>query len=57
MLFIDFVVRAEVLKGKLNDEGWPSNFIAGGQAQQQRLGTMVALKDFQIRVLISTDLV
>ncbi len=52
---VNSLISAEVLQGRLNDEGWPASCIAGGQAQQQRLGTMPALRDFHIRVLISTD--
>jgi superfamily II DNA/RNA helicase len=38
-------------------EGWASAYIAGGQIQQDRNTTMKSLRDFQLRILVSTDLV
>ncbi len=38
-------------------EGWASAYIAGGQVQEDRNYTMKSLRDFQLRILVSTDLV
>ncbi len=42
---------------RLNDEGFSSAFIAGSQTQEERIHAMKGLKSFQLRVLVSTDVV
>jgi len=39
------------------DKGWPAAFISGKQQQEQRMQAMAALRAFDLRVLVSTDLV
>jgi len=41
----------------LNDAGWPSAFISGAMLQAERTAAMEGLRNFQLRVLVSTDLV
>ena len=56
-LTLGFAPSVDALKRRLQEEGWPSAYIAGGLAQQERSAAIAALRDFKIRVLISTDLV
>eukprot|EP01102_Stenamoeba_stenopodia_P017166 TRINITY_DN6112_c0_g1_i5.p1 TRINITY_DN6112_c0_g1~~TRINITY_DN6112_c0_g1_i5.p1 ORF type:complete len:584 (+),score=157.59 TRINITY_DN6112_c0_g1_i5:1-1752(+) len=50
--------RAQEVWERLEAAGWPSAFIAGGQMdQQERLKSMEKLRKFEIRVLVSTDLI
>lgn len=59
-----------MLSERLNQEGWPSAFISGNhyiwwklikklgsQLQTERINTISSIKHFQLRVLVSTDLV
>ncbi|CAH1266011.1 DDX20 [Branchiostoma lanceolatum] len=48
--------RAQSLCEDLNSKGWPTAYIAGSQEQTQRLNAMSQLRNFQCRVLVSTDL-
>jgi len=48
--------RAESLTKLLCEQGWPSSFIAGGQDQDHRSNTFYSLKNFKLRILVSTDL-
>ncbi len=49
--------RAPWLAAQLRKHGWPSEYISGSQEQESRLKAISSLKDFQLRVLVSTDLV
>ena len=57
IVFVNNRDRAEWLARKLDAEGWPSKCISGAQIQQQRLQTFEDLQKFQLRILVSTDLV
>lgn len=35
----------------------PAAFLAGGQPQAERMSTLAAVRDFRLRVIVSTDLV
>lgn len=35
----------------------PAAFLAGGQPQAERMATLEAVRDFRLRVIVSTDLV
>ena len=35
----------------------PAAFLAGGQPQAERMSTLEAVRDFRLRVIVSTDLV
>ncbi|KAI8511566.1 DEAD (Asp-Glu-Ala-Asp) box polypeptide 20 [Branchiostoma belcheri] len=48
--------RAQRLSEDLNSKGWPTAYISGSQEQTQRLNAMSQLRNFQCRVLVSTDL-
>ncbi|XP_035676381.1 probable ATP-dependent RNA helicase DDX20 [Branchiostoma floridae] len=48
--------RAQSLCKDLNSKGWPTAYIAGSQEQTERLNAMSQLRNFQCRVLVSTDL-
>lgn len=56
VLFSNDKDRAEEVAEILEDNGWPAVSIAGGQSQSTRLRAMDALRDFRVRVLVSTDL-
>eukprot|EP00794_Sanderia_malayensis_P005996 gene5996-6692_t len=56
LVFSNYHTRAEYLAEKLSKRGWPVAFIAGKQTQNARLNAMQRLRDFQCRILISTDL-
>eukprot|EP01104_Vermistella_antarctica_P010521 TRINITY_DN2814_c0_g2_i2.p1 TRINITY_DN2814_c0_g2~~TRINITY_DN2814_c0_g2_i2.p1 ORF type:complete len:388 (-),score=65.94 TRINITY_DN2814_c0_g2_i2:120-1283(-) len=49
--------RAQTLSEALTVEGWTSMHISGQQNQKERLRTIQALRDVDVRVLVSTDLV
>lgn len=57
LVFTNYQMRAQSLCDKLISKGWPSACIAGNQEQQLRLKTLSQLKNFECRVLITTDLV
>ena len=48
-----------VLSDWLSKRGWRSSFLGGGRdiSQKERLAVMEAAKNFQLRVLVSTDLI
>lgn len=48
---------ANQLCNSLTKEGWSTRFIAGEQEQQLRQEAMELLREFKLRVLVSTDLV
>eukprot|EP00698_Gefionella_okellyi_P024734 TRINITY_DN8810_c0_g1_i1.p1 TRINITY_DN8810_c0_g1~~TRINITY_DN8810_c0_g1_i1.p1 ORF type:complete len:622 (-),score=161.82 TRINITY_DN8810_c0_g1_i1:2039-3631(-) len=56
LIFSNQQDRAQTLAAELCDAGWPAVFISGKQQQEQRLQAMTALRAFDLRVLVSTDL-
>ncbi|GMH40237.1 hypothetical protein BSKO_08141 [Bryopsis sp. KO-2023] len=48
---------AERLSARLTRAGFPSRFISGLKTQEERTQTMAAMRDFELRVIVSTDLV
>ncbi|XP_076312960.1 uncharacterized protein LOC143226196 [Tachypleus tridentatus] len=56
LVFSNYQFRAESLSDMLLKKGWPTAFISGSQEQCDRLETMNQLKNFKLRVLVSTDL-
>lgn len=55
-LFVNSQSQAESYKQLLAKEDWPSEVIMGSYDQSWRLKVMRKLKEFQIRILLSTDL-
>ena len=49
--------KAEVLSERLNASGFPSAFTSGHKSQQHRASTMSAMRQFELRVIVSTDLI
>jgi len=56
IVFLNHKGRAEQLSQLLNAMGYPSRHISGSQQQSERLNSMSSLKNFNLRVLVSTDL-
>ncbi|XP_022070352.2 probable ATP-dependent RNA helicase DDX20 [Acanthochromis polyacanthus] len=56
LVFSNLHTRAQQLADVLSSKGLPSVCISGGLSQDQRLEAMSKLKQYQCRVLISTDL-
>uniref|UniRef100_A0A8C6TGX3 RNA helicase n=1 Tax=Neogobius melanostomus TaxID=47308 RepID=A0A8C6TGX3_9GOBI len=56
LVFSNLHTRAQNLADILSSKGLPSVCISGGLSQEQRLEAMSKLKQYQCRVLISTDL-
>uniref|UniRef100_A0AAY4B9H9 RNA helicase n=1 Tax=Denticeps clupeoides TaxID=299321 RepID=A0AAY4B9H9_9TELE len=56
LVFSNLHSRAQQLADILSSKGLPSVCISGGLSQEQRLDAMSKLKQYQCRVLISTDL-
>ncbi|CAL9703124.1 unnamed protein product [Knipowitschia caucasica] len=56
LVFSNLHTRAQHLADILSSKGLPSVCISGGLSQDQRLEAMSKLKQYQCRVLISTDL-
>ncbi|NXQ41186.1 DDX20 helicase, partial [Catharus fuscescens] len=56
LVFSNLHSRAQHLAEILTSRGFPAECIAGNMNQSQRLDAMAKLKQFQCRVLISTDL-
>eukprot|EP01133_Synstelium_polycarpum_P011905 gene11905-13871_t len=50
-------IRAEEVARSLARDGWPVRCIAGAMDQRERLSVMRDLKEFKLRVLVSTDLI
>jgi len=57
VVFCNVMARAQDLSNRLNREGWASAYFAGGQLQEDRNLTMKSLRDFNLRILVSTDLI
>jgi ATP-dependent RNA helicase UAP56/SUB2 len=56
VIFVKSVPRCEVLNKLLNDEGFPSIFIHGQLEQANRIDKYKSFKEFNKRILISTNL-
>ncbi|XP_058498643.1 probable ATP-dependent RNA helicase DDX20 [Solea solea] len=56
LVFSNLHTRAQQLADILSSKGLPAACISGGLSQDQRLEAMSKLKQYQCRVLISTDL-
>ncbi|XP_054648839.1 probable ATP-dependent RNA helicase DDX20 isoform X2 [Dunckerocampus dactyliophorus] len=56
LIFSNLHTRAQNLADILSSKGLPAVCISGGLSQEQRLEAMSKLKQYQCRVLISTDL-
>ncbi|XP_068191437.1 probable ATP-dependent RNA helicase DDX20 [Antennarius striatus] len=56
LVFSNLHTRAQHLADILSSKGLPAVCISGGLSQEQRLEAMSKLKQYQCRVLISTDL-
>eukprot|EP00095_Tigriopus_kingsejongensis_P012061 maker-scaffold60_size442463-snap-gene-0.19 protein:Tk12061 transcript:maker-scaffold60_size442463-snap-gene-0.19-mRNA-1 annotation:"hypothetical protein DAPPUDRAFT_190766" len=56
LVFSNYSVRAEAMCRQATAQGWPALFIAATQDQAERLQAINSLKQFQCRVLFSTDL-
>ncbi|XP_068454437.1 probable ATP-dependent RNA helicase DDX20 [Clinocottus analis] len=56
LVFSNLHTRAQHLADVLSSKGLPAACISGGLSQDQRLEAMSKLKQYQCRVLISTDL-
>ncbi|XP_062283866.1 probable ATP-dependent RNA helicase DDX20 [Scomber scombrus] len=56
LVFSNLHTRAQHLADTLSSKGLPAVCISGGLSQDQRLEAMSKLKQYQCRVLISTDL-
>ncbi|CAD7705005.1 unnamed protein product [Ostreobium quekettii] len=48
---------AQALADRLTRAGFPAAFISGQKPQEERLETMSAMRGFELRVIVSTDLV
>jgi len=55
-IFCNQRTKAETLATILEDNGWPTGFIAGDLPQSLRNNIMEKVRKFEIRVLVSTDL-
>lgn len=56
MIFSNDRSGAESLANVLTANRWPAAFVSGDCEQQHRLATLALLRQFRLRVLISTDL-
>ncbi|GAB6019319.1 DEAD (Asp-Glu-Ala-Asp) box polypeptide 20 [Chamberlinius hualienensis] len=56
LIFSNYQIRANILCDLLTARGWPATCICGKMDQNQRLMVMAQMKQFQCRVLVSTDL-
>lgn len=56
LIFTNYQNLAESLSNILNKDGWGTTFISAAQSQTKRLDAVSALKNFNCRILISTDL-
>eukprot|EP00475_Leptophrys_vorax_P026705 TRINITY_DN37882_c0_g1_i5.p1 TRINITY_DN37882_c0_g1~~TRINITY_DN37882_c0_g1_i5.p1 ORF type:complete len:468 (+),score=107.59 TRINITY_DN37882_c0_g1_i5:1400-2803(+) len=57
VVFSNSKSHAEDILSFLDHSGWPALYIAGGMEQHQRNKAISRLKSFQIRVLVSTDVI
>lgn len=56
LIFTNYQTRAESICNFLNQRGWRSTYISAAQSQIQRLETVRNLKNFECKILLSTDL-
>lgn len=57
LVFTNYSLNAEAISEKLTASGWPAIYIAAAlQDQEERLRVMSSLKQFSIRILVTTDL-
>ncbi|TRY79411.1 hypothetical protein TCAL_07055 [Tigriopus californicus] len=56
LVFSNYSVRAQAMCEKALAQGWPAVFISASQDQSERLQAISCLKQFQCRILFSTDL-
>lgn len=56
LVFSNFQAKAQMLASLLTSHGWPTMYLAGSQAQHQRLLAMASLQQYHCRILVSTDL-
>ena len=56
LVFSNYQTIAQSTADYLNSRGFPSIFISAGQDQQRRLQAMATFKQFNCRILCSTDL-
>ncbi|XP_066251330.1 probable ATP-dependent RNA helicase DDX20 [Euwallacea similis] len=57
IIFSNYQSRAESISNFLNRNGWKSVFISSAQKQSERLKYMSDLKDFKLKILVTTDLI
>lgn len=56
LVFSNYSVRAQAMCEKAIAQGWPAVFISASQDQTERLKAISCLKQFQCRIMFSTDL-
>lgn len=56
LVFSNYQTRVESISNTLNRLGWTTTFISSAQKQSVRLETIGQLKNFQQRILLTTDL-
>jgi len=56
IIFVKSVQRAKLLNGLLNENSFPSIAIYAGMSQEQRIQQYQAFKNYESRILVSTDL-
>lgn len=56
LVFSNYQTRAESLSNVLNRNGWNSTYISAAMKQSERIATLVSLKEFKCRILLTTDL-
>ncbi|XP_049850458.1 probable ATP-dependent RNA helicase ddx20 [Schistocerca gregaria] len=57
IIFCNHKIRSKWLTEQLNSMGWPTSFISGYFRQKERCDIMTKLREFRIRILVSTDLI
>ena len=57
VVFCNSRERAEALSERLHASGFPSAFTSGQKSQEHRNRTMAAMRQFELRVIVSTDLI
>ncbi|KAF2897597.1 hypothetical protein ILUMI_08583 [Ignelater luminosus] len=56
LIFFNSQSRAEGISNTLNRDGWNTLYISAAQSQSKRLKVIKSLKNFECRILLSTDL-
>lgn len=56
IIFVKSRDRAEMLAGVLNKGAFPTTYIFGGMKQEERTKRFEEFKNYQKRILVSTDL-